>query len=425
MPVQDRGRDVTELRDLASLDVDHDGAALLGELHAALTRYVVLPSPEAADAVTLWIVATHAQPAWEHATRLAIISPEKRCGKSRLLDVIEATCHAPLMTVNISPAALVRSIADAPTLLLDEADTVFGRKAGDQHEDLRGIINAGHQRNRPYVRWDMLARGPEHCPTFAMAALASIGDLPDTIMDRAVVIRMRRRSPSETVAPYRTRRDSPPLRQLGERLGYWAERQLKELENAEPEMPVEDRAADTWEPLVAVADLVGGGWPERARKTVLKLVKAESTAEMEANLGMRLLGDIRAQYAAFPASFVASSEMVMRLRKLDDGPWAERDLNTTALAAMLRPYGIRPERNSAGTLRGYEKEAFDDAFARYLPSEPVRTRPQAGDQRKPSDESDRSDGSTRQSELTRQSETAGQALNGHALTGTDAHPREN
>ena len=81
----------------------------------------MFPSPEAADAVTLWVAATHAVPAWEHATRLVVKSPEKRCGKSRLLDIIEATCHEAMVTVNISPAALVRSIgADPPTLLLDE-----------------------------------------------------------------------------------------------------------------------------------------------------------------------------------------------------------------------------------------------------------------------------------------------------------------
>lgn len=117
-----------------------------------------------------------------------------------LLDIIEATCHKPLITVNVSPAALVRPIGetDPPTLLLDEADTVFGRKAAGNHEDLRGIINAGHQRNRPYIRWDAIARQREYCPTFSMVALAGIGALPDTIMDRAVIIRMRRRAPART-----------------------------------------------------------------------------------------------------------------------------------------------------------------------------------------------------------------------------------
>jgi hypothetical protein len=143
------------------------GAPLLAELHAALCRYVVLPSPEAADAVTLWIAASHAQPAWEHAPRLAVVSPLKRCGKSRLLDVVAETCWAPLITVNATIAAVVRSIgADPPTLLVDEADTLWGSKRqADNNEDLRGLLNAGHQRNRPMLRWDVTSRTAEHLDT--------------------------------------------------------------------------------------------------------------------------------------------------------------------------------------------------------------------------------------------------------------------
>jgi hypothetical protein len=116
-----------------------DGAKLLAELRAAFTRYVVLPSPQAADAVTLWTAATHVQPAWEHAPRLAVVSPLKRCGKSRLLDVVAETCHAPLITINATIAAVVRSIgADPPTLLVDEADTLWGtRKQADANEGVR------------------------------------------------------------------------------------------------------------------------------------------------------------------------------------------------------------------------------------------------------------------------------------------------
>ena len=127
----------------------HNGAAILDRLVAILTRYVILPSAEAADAVALWIAASHAQPAWAHAPRLVIRAPEKRCGKSRLLDIIEGCCHAPLITVNASPAAVYRAIGDGdgpPTLLVDEADTIFGGKNADANEDLRGLLNAGHQR---------------------------------------------------------------------------------------------------------------------------------------------------------------------------------------------------------------------------------------------------------------------------------------
>ena len=193
------------------------GAELLDALHAALSRYVVLPSEQAAHAATLWIAATHAQPAWEHAPRLAAISAVKRSGKSRLMDVAAETCHNPIITFNATIAAIVRSIDsdDPPTLLVDEADALFGsRKAAEQNEDLRGLLNSGHQRNRPLLRWDMTSRSLDELPTFAMAMLASIGDLPATIMDRAVVARMRRRAPGEKIEPWRSRRDAPPLNEL-------------------------------------------------------------------------------------------------------------------------------------------------------------------------------------------------------------------
>ncbi len=189
-----------------------DGARLLNQVSTALTRYVVLPSPEAITAVTLWIAASHAAPAWNTAARLVIRAPEKRCGKSRLLDVIEAVCHRPVMTVNASPAAIYRLIGiaegDPPTVLIDEADTIFGPEA--THEDLRGLLNAGHQRGRPALRWDVNTRTVEELETYAMVALAGIGRLPDTIEDRAVIIRMRRRARHETVQPYRVRCDAPP-----------------------------------------------------------------------------------------------------------------------------------------------------------------------------------------------------------------------
>jgi hypothetical protein len=258
-------------------------------------------------------------------------------------------------------------------------------------------------------------------PTFAMAALASIGDLPDTIMDRAVVVRMRRRSPAEKVDPYRTRRDAPPLNRLREWIEQWAGENAAELEDAEPKMPVEDRAAVTWEPLVAIADLIGGPWPDRARKSVLALVGAEAEADMVASLGMRLLADIKELFENFTVAFMKSQDLVSRLRKLEDVPWLERDLNTTALAAMLRPYGIRPGHNSARTERGYDKEAFRDAFARYLPSEPVQPRPQDSDQRKLTDGSKATDGSTRPAETTRTGEAAGQPRRGHVRTGADGY----
>ena len=365
------------------------GAALLGQLRDALTRYVILPSPEATDAAVLWIAATHCQPAWEHATRLVITAPEKRCGKSRLLDIIEATCHKPLITVNISPAALVRSIGetDPPTLLLDEADTVFGRKAADNHEDLRGIVNSGHQRNRPYIRWDATSRQREDCPTFAMAALAGIGDLPDTIMDRAVIIRMRRRAPGEQVDPYRTRRDRPPLAALRGRLTSWAKAHRDELARLEPDLPVEDRAADNWEPLVALADFADGDWPARARKAAVLLCAEDADADSEASLGLRLLADVRDIFASPTVSFLPSADLTARLRADAEAPWQALDLSMHKLAFLLKPYRVRPRQNDARTARGYHAADFADPFRRYLTVQTVQPSAQAADQQEHPDTS--------------------------------------
>ncbi len=342
---------------------------ILDRLRAALCRYVVLPSGEAADAVTLWIAASHVQPAWEHAPRLVIRGPEKRCGKSRLLDIVDATCHAPLMTVNASTPAVYRSIGldEPPTLLIDEADTIFGPKAGDSNEDLRGILNAGHQRGRQAIRWDASTRRLERIPTFAMAALAGIGNMPDTIEDRAVIIRMRRRAPGEAVAPYRTKRDRPPLRALAEQLTQWLRPHLDDLQAAEPAMPVEDRAADTWEPLVAVADLAAAGWPDRARHAVLTMT-ADAAANANASPRVQLLTDIHTAYGDDPA--LPTATLLHRLKSDPDSPWATygmAGLTGKRLGDMLREFGIRSAniRLPTGQAKGYHRADFTDAWTRY------------------------------------------------------------
>lgn len=393
-----------------------DGAVVLDTTLAALTRYVVLPSPEAADAVVLWIAATHVQPAWTHAPRLVIRAPEKRCGKSRLLDVVEATCFAPLITVNASTAAVFRAIGvdEPPTLLVDEADTIFGGKNAEANEDLRGLLNAGHQRNRPAIRWDINTRSLEKLPTFAMAALAGIGAMPDTIEDRAVVVRMRRRGPGETVAPYRIRRDAPRLHAIAEALHGWLRPSLAVLEEAEPDMPVEDRDADTWEPLIAVADLAGNHWAERARHATLALT-ADHDDPTTASHRTRLLADCRAAFAGHDV--IPTTVLLDRLKADDEAPWASygpNGLTPAKLGSFLREYDIRSGnirfdradlerwgiRTDSDQLKGYRRADFLDAWNRYCPpdtpSQGQASQPsQASQPRPPTDELALWDGSSR------------------------------
>ncbi|MFZ3499057.1 DUF3631 domain-containing protein [Streptomyces sp. 5.8] len=354
-----------------------EGAQLLDELRAAIGRYVVLPSPEALTSVTLWVAATHIQPALQHAPRLAVVGPTKGCGKSRLLDVLHETVHQPMMTVNTSPAVIFRIIGkNPPTLLVDEADTIFGPKAGDK-EDLRGLLNAGHQRNRPAWR----VAGPDHKPTafhtFAMAALAGIGDLPDTIMDRSVVIRMQKRKPGEQVSPFRSRDAVPELNALRQHLAAWLTPLRTTASGLVPPMPVEDRAADTWEPLIIVADMAGGHWPALARAACLGMTRHEVGQDAETTLKTRLLRDIRRIYAdrSNPAA-LPTVDLLAELVQDLDAPWAEygtKGLSSYHLGHLLRDFGISSANQrfeNGRQAKGYIRNQFLDAWARYCP-EPI------------------------------------------------------
>ncbi|HEY2577062.1 MAG TPA: DUF3631 domain-containing protein, partial [Streptosporangiaceae bacterium] len=258
-----------------------------------------------------------------------------------------------------------------PTLLVDEADTIFGGKNADANEDLRGLLNAGHQRNRPTIRWDAGTRSLEKIPTFAMAALAGIGAMPDTIEDRAVVIRMRRRAPGESVAPFRHRRDRPALTDLATDLAGWLAAHLADLERAEPAMPLEDRAADTWEPLIAVADLAAGDWPVLARRAAVVLTEDRDAAASLSDR-IRLLADCRAAFA--DADALPTTTLIGRLRADPEAPWSDHGpagITPMRLAELLREYDIRSANirfgEPIGQVKGYHRADFTDAWARYCP----------------------------------------------------------
>jgi len=347
-------------------------AEALDAVRDIIRRFVAMPSEHALDAVTLWIAATHAQTAWEHASRLVVKSPVRRCGKTRLLEIVSQLVHRPLRTANISAAALVRSISDTdpPTLILDEQDAVFARRRGElaeKAEDLRGIINAGYGRDFPYIRWNHAAREAEQCPTFAMVAIAAIGDLPDTVEDRAVVVTMRRRAEGERVQPLRARRARKYLEPLRADLGRAVRHLTEQLADAEPDLPVDDRAADVWEPLVAIADAAGGDWPSRARGACAAIGRGAEPEDDEPSV--RLLADLRVVFGEGDA--LATTEILGRLKSIDDAPWADwargSGLTPRGLAALLRPYGVKPAKWSGGT-RGYRRDDLADAWARYARS---------------------------------------------------------
>jgi len=221
-------------------------------------------------------------------------------------------------------------------------------------------------------------------PVFCPKAIAGIGMLPDTVSDRSIGIVLQRRPPSKRVERFRLRKVSPEALPLQKAAAAWVEEHLKALAEAEPELPEEldDRAQDIIEPLLAIAEEVGGKWPKRARKAAVALLTGEHRKEAE-SLGVRLLRDCRTAFDEQGEDTLATGKLLMRLRAPEDAPWRAlqgEPLDATRLARMLKPYGIKPKKLREGedTFRGYCRAWFEDAWARYLPADPED--PEQGEQ---------------------------------------------
>jgi hypothetical protein len=356
-----------------------NGEALLDEVQAFLQRFVAYPNPEAAVAHSLWIAHTWLMDVWESTPRIAFLSPEPGSGKSRALEVTEPLVPRPIHAVNTTPAYLFRKVSDEagePTILYDEIDTVFGPKAKD-NEDIRGMLNAGHRKGatagRCTSRDGVIVT--EELPAYCAVALAGLDDLPDTIMSRSIVVRMRRRAPHERVEPWRLRVNGAEAQRLSNRIAAWADSVSTGLAGGDywPEMPagIEDRDADVWEALLAVADLAGGHWPTTARDAAVTAVTASK--ERPLSLGVLLLADVRTVFDSVSSERLGTEVLLNGLADLDESPWATirkgEALDSRGLSFRLQKYGIGPKAHKVNgeVFKGYSRAQFEDAWSRYLP----------------------------------------------------------
>jgi hypothetical protein len=365
----------------SSFDAEYDeavgvdqGAAVLDSIYHFLGRFIVYPSEAAHVAHVLWIVHTHLMGSWESTPRIAFLSPEPASGKTRALEITELLVPRAVEAVNVTPAYLFRKVGDQdhmPTILFDEIDTVFGPKA-KENEEIRGLLNAGHRRGA--VAGRCVVRGQrvltEEIAAYCPVAMAGLGDLPDTLLSRSVIVRMRRRSLNEVVEPYRRRLHSREGWEIADQTGKWAitvSVAASEPCQSIPESIV-DRDADIWEPLLIVADLAGGDWADRARCSAVALVAASK--ESTPSLGLRLLKDLRTIIGDRDA--MGSEEILATLCDLDEAPWAEiaggKPLNARGLGQRLRKYDVHSGnvRIANVVVKGYKRADLADAWNRYL-----------------------------------------------------------
>lgn len=356
-----------------------DGPQLLDDITGLIERFIVI-APEAARAVALWVLLTYVFDAFDIVPILTVQSPTKRCGKTRLMRILRALVRRAFMTSNMSPAVAFRLIErHAVTLLTDEFDSF-----AHLHEELRNIFNAGHDRAGAVVA---LCVGDDPEPhifsVWAPKAIALIGRLPDTILDRSLVIPMQRKARSEYRERLRARQLEALAEPLRQRTVRWAQDSLEHLRTAEPTVPEEldDRAADNWTPSLAIADLCGSSWPELARKAALTLSGPPPEEEGESSdqdepLNVLLLADVREIYAelrqgkAVAPTTITTEDLIRRLTARDDRPWQmlkSGPLTAYTLRTFLRPFKIKSVQIHPANRKGYRFASFRDAWARYVP----------------------------------------------------------
>lgn len=363
--------EVTEVTD------SWDKAGVLVNVRTFLERFVAYPHDDAAVAHTLWIAHAHAVELFDNTPRIAFLSPEPGSGKSRALEITELLVPRPVLSVNASTAYIFRKISDEaglPTLLLDEVDAIFSGGKSDASEDLRGLLNSGYRRGATAGRAAIRGKEiiTEEWPSYCAVALAGLNQLPDTLMTRSVVVGMKRRRHDQHVEPYRRRVHEKEALDLYASLDALVSESARELENAWPDLPssIQDRDADVWEPLVAIADAAGGDWPLLARVAAERMVA--DAKNKPATLGIRLLADIRT--AMGTDERIATAELLGRLHNMESAPWGSikgEPIDARFLARTLTRYEIETNNTlkiNGHASKGYARQHFADAWDRYLPT---------------------------------------------------------
>jgi putative DNA primase/helicase len=350
-----------------------DGAELLADIQRTFSRYIVLP--KGADiALALWVLHAWTMDAGDISPFAVLVSPTKRCGKTNTLILILYLTPRSELISNISPSALFRYVEDVrPTLLMDEGDSFLR-----DNEEMRGILDSGHTRAAAYVIRNVEING-EHKPrrfsTWAPKAIATIRSVADTLEDRAILVQLQRKPPTAPVVRLR-KRDSQEFATLRARAARWATDNFSKLTDPDPSIPpaLHDRAADNWRPLLAIADLAGGAWPQESREAALILSGQSPDRDAE------ILKDTRLAFGT--DDVIRSADLVARLTADPERPWAEwkqgRPLTQKQLARLLAPFhifstNVKPAGLPQG--KGYRRADFEQAWKVYCPGQDDHSAP--------------------------------------------------
>lgn len=345
---------------------------LMEEAISEVQKYVVVSEPNAL-VVALWAINTHCYLYFQRCPLLLINAPERECGKTQLLKVVEKLVHRPMETTNVTLAALFRVITNyAPTLLIDEADTFMEGKS-----EMAGVINKGYEKGGFVLRVETVGKElverafPVYGPK-AMAGIMLERHLPGATMSRGIQIPLKRKTKDDTVQRLRAA-DPKVFKSLRSRMLKFVLDNKDTLSKGWEDFPEElsDRQQDNWEPLLAIANCFGKDWYAKAVEAALLNCAETSPPKSSSN---QLLEDIREVLANYEEKYIPSADLLTKLHEGPDMDWGTyshgKPLSSRQLARFMGAYGIKPKTvrmKSDYTPKGYEVRDFEDAFARYLP----------------------------------------------------------
>jgi hypothetical protein len=365
--------------------------ALWREVRQVVAKYVMLQRAEDYDAVALWVLHTWAIEAADSTLYLWVYAPQKQCGKTRLLEVLSLLARSAELLVSPTSATIHRLLEEegAYTVLVTELDKVFTGPASEIGKTLQGMLNAGYRRGA-VVRRQNEKQQSQRFYLFSAKAFDGVERahdvLPDQTRDRSLPIRMWR-APRGAVARFHWRTAVEETAELRGRLESWAKQAVPGLSGARPELPeaLDDRKAECWEPMFAIADLAASTFGAQMRQAAVSMHQRVEEAALDIQLlrALRDMFDNQRKQDPYGSDVdkIHSETVVLKLEALpgEDNPWREmwRGVDSALskkrlVARMLRAYDIKPADRWVGGVnkQGYERAQFEQAWASFVEDEP-------------------------------------------------------
>lgn len=349
-----------------------DPSLIFDRVEKFVSDYVVLQRYSSL-VITAWVFAAYLD-LWDRFPHLLIYSPEKRCGKSLLLQVLEEIVPRPKPTQFLTPAVLYRLIErDRPTLLIDEAQDLNRKGAGEASVAVRNLISGSISRNATVQRCRPKGRGIEEFHTFCPKVIAHIGKPDDVLGDRCLTVELRRKLEAEECNRFRIRKVQARSHKLREILERWAEHESRAKNiyaDLEPFNIGNDRMADLLMPLQTVLIVTRKNNRLRELQAYANSIDERDRKEESQSWPVRMLVSCKAVFdSAGNPDFLPTADLLRALNDMEEEPWPNwnkgEGLNAHGLGRLLGNYDI--DSSSNGKVRGYKRRHFEDAWQRYAP----------------------------------------------------------